>query len=143
MEKNGCAYAVSIYRQIAKFAKDCSFIDEDEIRLYHESLSIKETVRLIDSMASVLEVELYKNTRKNFLELVKQLNIETEQFYISSKGGIRGYKDFCLEEVWGSGVIPEIILGPMCMQNRNEIKRFLKQNGLEGTNVSVSTVPIR
>ena len=43
----------------------------------------------------------------------------------------------------GSGTIPEIILGPMCIQNRKELKYFLKANGLEGTKISVSSVPIR
>lgn len=59
------------------------------------------------------------------------------------KSGIRGYKDLCLEEIWGSGTIVEIILGPMCRQNCNELRRFLKANGLEGTKVSTSKVPIR
>lgn len=56
---------------------------------------------------------------------------------------IRGYKDLCLNEVWGDGTIPEIILGPMCTQNRSKLVRFLKANGLEGTKLSVSKIPIR
>lgn len=46
-------------------------------------------------------------------------------------------------KIWGSGTITEIMLGPMCIQNRNELKHFLKANGLVGTKVSVSSVPIR
>ena len=60
-----------------------------------------------------------------------------------TKAGIRSYKNLCLDEIWGSGVIPEIIIGPQCVQNRNELQRFLKANGLEGTKVSISKVPIR
>lgn len=61
---------------------------------------------------------------------------------MSSKG-IWGYKELCLDAVRGSGTIPEIILGPMCIQNQKELKHFLKANGLEGTKISVSSVPIR
>lgn len=39
-----------------------------------------------------------------------------------TRSGIRSYKELCLKEVWGAGVIPEIILGPMCIQKR--IKAF-------------------
>lgn len=41
------------------------------------------------------------------------------------------------------GAIPEIILELMCIQNKRELKHFLKANGPEGTKVSVSSVPIR
>ena len=55
--------------------------------------------------------------------------------------GIRGYKNLYLGEVWGSGTIPEIILGPTCVQNSNELKRFLKANGLEDTVFALGYFP--
>lgn len=142
IRKGGYVYATSTYLQVAKFVKDSSFIDEDEVRLYHDSVSIKGTLRLIEMMKPVVEPELYLNLKRHFKEFVTQLHLDEEKFCISSRG-IRSYKELCLEKVWGSGTIPEIILGPMCVQNRNELKRFLKANGLEGTKVSISSVPIR
>ena len=142
IHKNGYIYAAGIYLQLAKFAKKDSFVDEDEIRLYHDDESIKSTLRLIESMESNVEEELYNNIKKNFKKVVKNLRLDKEQFGMM-RTGIRGYKDLYLGEIWGSGTIPEIVLGPMCVQNGNELKRFLKANGLEGTKVTVSKVPIR
>lgn len=142
IRKGGYVYAISTYTQVAKFVKDNSFIDEDEVRLYHDSVSIKETLRLIELMKPVVETELFLNLKEHFKEFVTQLHLDEEKFYMSSRG-IRSYKELCLDKVWGSGTIPEIILGPMCVQNRNELKRFLKANGLEGTKILISSVPIR
>lgn len=142
IRKGGYIYATGTYMQVAKFVKDNSFIDEDEVRLYHDSASIKETLRLIEMIQSSVEAELYLNLKEHFKEFVSCLHLDEEKFYMSSRG-IRSYKELCLEDVWGTGTIPEIILGPMCVQNRSELKRFLKANGLEGTKVSISSVPIR
>lgn len=142
IRKNGYVYATSTYIQIAKFVKDNSFVDEDEVRLYHDSASIKGTLRLVEMIKPVVEPEVYLNLKKHFKEFVTQLHLNEEKFCMSSRG-IRSYRELYLKEVWGSGTIPEIILGPMCVQNRNELERFLKANGLEGTKVSISSVPIR
>jgi len=142
IRKNGYTYVASACIQLMQFSKNSSFVDEDEIRLYHDATSIKGTLNLIDMMALDLEPELHKNLKKNFGELVKQLHLGDEKFCMT-KSGIRSYRELYLEKVWGSGTIPEIILGPMCIQNRNELSDFLKANGLEGTKVSASKVPIR
>lgn len=142
IRENGYIYAAAAYLMLMRFSKHSSFVDEDEVRLYHDSASKKSTLRLIDSMASDLEPELLKNLRKNFLNLIKQFHLEEEKFCVT-KSGIRSYRELYLGEIWGSGTIPEIVLGPMCIQNRNELQRFLKANGLEGTKVSISKVPIR
>jgi hypothetical protein len=133
-----CVLCVNIMR----FAKNASFVDEDEIRLYHDATTIKETLQLIDSLKGEVEDVLYQNTRKNFLEIARDFKIKDENFAMT-RSGIRSYRTLCLDEIWGSGVIPEIILGPMCVQNKNELQRFLKCNGLEGTKIKVSSVPIR
>lgn len=142
IRKSGYIYAASACKQLMQFSKNSSFVDEDEIRLYHDNISIKSTLRLIDSMAIDLGPELYKNTKKNFKDLTNQLHLGEEKFCMT-RSGIRSYKELYLEEVWGSGTIPEIILGPMCIQNRNELSIFLNANGLEGTKITVSKVPIR
>lgn len=142
IRKGGYTYAASAYTLLARFAKDNSFVDEDEVRLYHETASINQTLHLIDSMSSSIGQKLYTNLIKNFNEFVSQLHLDEEKFCMTTRG-IRSYKELCFEQVWGSGTIPEIVLGPMCMQNKNELRHFLKASGLEGTKVSVSKVPIR
>lgn len=139
IRENGYIYAVTAYKRLMQFSKNSSFVDEDEIRLYHDTTSLKTILHLIDVLS---EPELHKNMKKNFSELIKKLHLDEDKF-VMTKSGIRSYKELCLEEVWGSGTIPEIILGPMCIQNKNELRRFLRANGLEGTKVSVSKVPIR
>ena len=52
----------------------------------------------------------------------------TLEFYVS-KNGIRGYKNLCLKDVWGSGVIPERILGPMCQQNKKDFYMQMDYKG--------------
>lgn len=125
-----------------RFAKNPSFIDEGEVRFYFDKQSVPETIALIAGMADYGNAELCKKLKTNFEGLVKKLKIEPEKFFLS-KSGIRGYHSLCLEEIWGPGVITEIILGPMCVQNRNELLRFLSENGLSGTKVCVSKVPLR
>ena len=142
IEQSAYIFMGAACRNVMKFAKTTAFSDEDEFRIYFDPNNINETLRLIDSGKGQIEEELYKNLRKNFLELVDSLKIRDEDFAMT-RSGIRGYHNLCLDEIWGSGVIPEIVLGPMCVQNKNELQRFLKSNGLEGTKVTISSVPIR
>ena len=116
IEKSGYVYAESVCSGLIKFTKNNSFIDEDEVRLYHDSTSIKESFRLIELVEPDIEPELCENLKTNLKKLIEQWHLEEERFCLT-KRGIRSYKELCLEEVWGAGVIPEIILGPMCIQN--------------------------
>lgn len=140
--KYGYTYIVGVCQDIMRFAKNTSFIDEGEVRFYFDKQSIPETISLIDRMADYGKAELCAKLRANFEGLVEELTIEPEKFFLS-RSGIRGYHSLCLEEIWGPGLITEIILGPMCVQNRNELLRFLSENGLSGTKVFVSKVPLR
>lgn len=142
IEQSGYLFMGAACRNVMKFAKTQAFFDEDEYRIYFDPNNIRETLHLIDSGKGQIKEELFNNIRRHFLDLVDSLGIEKEEFALT-KSGIRGYHSLGLNEIWGSGVIPEIVLGPMCVQNRNELQRFLKANGLEGTKVSISKVPIR
>ena len=142
IDKSGFVFLIAIYQRVMKFAKDGSFVDEDEVRLYHETESIKETLKLAKSIGEDLKGTVNMEFDTLLLGLVSELKIEEEHFMMS-RAGIRSYHNLCLEEIWGSGLIPEIILGPMCIQNRKELDRFLRSNGLSDTKVSVSKVPIR
>ena len=60
-----------------------------------------------------------------------------------SSSNIRAYKELCLADVWDGASIPEVIIGPMCPQSKEELTAFLKANGLKGTKVYKSRVSIR
>lgn len=138
----GYTFVIGVCEKIIRFAKNPSFIDEGEVRIYFDKNSIPETLALLDSMKDHGNKEFCDTLKANFKTLVDTLKIEQEGFFLS-KSGIRGYHSLCLESIWGPGVIPEIILGPMCIQNRNELLHFLSVNGLSGTKVSLSKVPLR
>lgn len=142
IQRNGYLWLAVVCSRIMKFAKNSSFIDEDEVRLYYNADAIKETLKLIDGIKGHVNDELYSNTRKNFLDIAKQFKIEEERFTMT-RTGIRSYRNLCLDEIWGSGVIPEIVLGPMCVQDKQELRKFLNHNGLQGTKITVSNIPIR
>lgn len=142
IEQSGYLFMGTACRAVMKFAKTQAFVDEDEYRIYFDPCNIKETLHLIDSGKGQIDAVLLKEIRQNFLTLVDFLKLKEEQFAIT-KTGIRGYHNLCFDRIWGSLVIPEIVLGPMCVQNKNELQRFLKANGLYETKISVSNVPIR
>lgn len=142
IDRGGFVYMAAVYQNIMKFVKNNSFIDEDEVRLYFETESILETQKLIKSMANDLETAKVTDYEDAFNNLVDILQIR-EKHFMMSNAGIRSYHNLCLDSIWGSGVIPEIILGPTCVQNRKELQWFLSNNGLSDTKVSISKVPIR
>lgn len=142
VEQSGYMFMGSACRNVMKFAKTTAFLDEDEFRIYFDPNNLKETLKLIEGGKDLLSEEVYKNIHENFCNLVDSLRLEKEEFAMT-RAGIRGYHNLCLDQIWGSGVIPEIVLGPMCVQNKNELQKFLKSNGLEGTKIKVSSVPIR
>ena len=146
IEKDTSHMMASTGNRIVRFIKDSSFLDEDEVRLYHNSYSISDWFDILYSFTnpdldedtiSAAELDI-----QNYNEFLDKMDIRQEKFAMT-RTGIRGYRNMCLSEVWGSGVIPEIILGPMCIQNRQELNRFLHSNGLHNTKVSISKVPIR
>lgn len=142
MEGNGYGYAAGMYLQLVKFTHKDSFLDEYEVRLYHDTAFIKSALQLIDLLETDMEAEESNKLRKHFTDVTGKWKLEEEQFCVT-KNGILGCKNLCLEEIWGSGIISEIILGPLCPQSSSELKRFLKANGLEGTKVSASKVVMR
>lgn len=142
IRSNGYGYAADTYLQLVKFTNKDSFLDDYEVRLYHDTAFIKSTLRLVDWMENDIKTEQCHKLKKHFTDEIRNWKLDREQFCMTKKG-IRGCRDLCLEEIWGAGIISEIILGPRCAQSSSELKKFLKANGLEGTKVSVSKVLMR
>ena len=142
VEKAGYVYLGAVYQKIMKFVKNGSFVDEDEIRIYYETETIPNILSIIDSMTKDVDEDSKNEIRMRYTALVDLMQIQEERFMMTGSG-IRSYHELCLDDIWGSGVIPEIILGSMCTQNRKDLERFLTYNGLKDTKVRISKIPIR
>lgn len=142
IKENAYVYASAIFLNTRVFVKNSFFVDEDEVRLYHIENEEKEILKLINGMKNDIPSGILSNIKAIFLKMVEDYNLDKYEYYIS-KYGIRGYIDLSLDKIWGSGLISEIILGPMCVQNKKEFKKYLNKNGLKETKVFVSKVPIR
>jgi len=141
--KIGFAWAASIYKQIANFVKNPSFVDEDELRLYFDAQSFDTARFLIDfCKENSITNDKGEDIETEYSASISGIQIEQEHFCMTSRG-IRSYHNLNLSEIWNSSLIPEIILGPMCIQNEIELKKFLKYYGLENTKILISEIPIR
>ena len=132
------------YSEMKNFIKVDSFYDEDEIRLLYSSLSLNTVSKIIRKVIAPNRgnTEYHKEIYSNYIEMINNLEIKEKKYSVFSTG-IRSYYNLCLKEVWGEGLIPEIILGPMCAQDKKELRAFLDANGLRGTKITESKVPIR
>ena len=142
LKDNGFTVFAAAYSNIKQFVKNDSFVDESEVRVYFDNNYIKEVLAIFKSMKNDLDKTLYNDLIECFNEYIKQYKVN-ECHFAMTRTGIRSYRNMCLEEIWGSGVIPEIILGPMCRQNKSELIKFLNFYGLQGTKVTKSNVPIQ
>lgn len=132
------------YNEMKNFIKVDSFYDEDEIRLLYSSLSLNTVSKIIRIIIAPNRgnTENHKELYRNYIEMIDNLDIKEKKYSVFSTG-IRSYYNLCLKEVWGEGLIPEIILGPMCTQDKKELRSFLDANGLKRTKITESKVPIR
>ena len=112
-----------------------SFIDEDEIRVYHDKQILEffnKALNLIKDDNNELNLDVIKyNTKK----MISEYNLETKNFYVS-KYGIRSFINLSLEMLWDSNIITEIVLGPLCVQKHIELRKFLDYNGLKNVKIS-------
>lgn len=130
------------YSDVRTFIKNSAFFDEDEIRLLYSSLSCDTISDIINSVAPSISDDFYNNVSEHYSQMIDTMKIREKQF-ACFKGGIRSYHDLCLKDIWGDGLIPEIILGPMCTQSKGELRAFLDKYGLKKTRIYESKVPIR
>lgn len=134
----------SVYADIKNFVKWNAFYDEDEIRLFYSPLLLDSTRAALQATTSEPfdHDPYFVNMQSEFERMIENMDIEKKCFGVFSSG-IRSYHKLCLSEIWGNGLIPEITLGPMCTQDKKELRAFLDANGLRGTKITESKVPIR
>jgi hypothetical protein len=135
-------YYVGIDLLAPKF-KHTGFIDESEERLFIKSGEVESVVECM-SGDFFENKELQKNVVNHLNELICLLGIKKDnvKFEVIGKT-IRPYYVLDLSELWSNALIPEIIIGPKCCQNKNELRDFLRINMLKGTKVCTSKIPVR
>lgn len=112
------------------------FQDEKEVRIIYKSSYISFGM---DFVNCIFNSEGMKSRHLDFLH-----KLDLEKLYFASiRGEIRGMHHLNLSQIWGSDLIPEIMLEPNCSQNAGELRAFLNAHGLKETTISVSKIPIR
>ena len=122
--------------------KNNYFADEHEFRLlfYPKTLSMKKD--FLSMSRNIILPATLKPLHDKFHSLLRMSSIEQTHFSLF-KNEIRSYHKLCLADIWDSELIPEITLGAMCRQNKQELNHFLKANGLKKTKITISKIPIR
>ncbi|HML35730.1 DUF2971 domain-containing protein [Sporomusa sphaeroides] len=132
--------------QVRPTFKHLGFSDEHEYRLVFEEGEAEENAQYLCKIASRGENE------NGFLDLSERIKIVIDELGLAQEKrkhtmlgkSIRSYYALNLEPIWGGdALIPEIILGPRCYQNKRELEVFIKCNSLFGTKVRTSVIPIR
>lgn len=135
-ERCRSALKTSLFMTLKKVIKNECFSDENELRILVENENLGYLKSIIPSIAD-LDFE-----KKSCLEMFDSLDIE-ETYFAPIRGEIRSLHHLCLKDIWGSDLIPEIMLGPNCPQSKDELRAFLDANGLQGTKITESKIPIR
>ena len=135
----------SALSQVKPLYKHTGFSDENEYRLILEE---GQSEKLSDYLGG-LDVEesnreLFANISQHIKEAAEELSLCLKHKKHCVMGNyIRSYYAMHLNKIWGDALIPEIVLGPKCFQNKKEMMSFLKANGLPNTKVTISEIPIR
>ncbi len=135
----------SLYSLLQMCTKQACFADEKEARCVFQQANVPMCKGLVEIVKNQLQAQnnkAYEQLKRNVNNAIKKIGIENEGYYLSQYG-IKSYRNLCFNEVWGSGVIPEVILGPLCRQDKDELESFLESNGLYGVEINKSKVPIR
>ncbi len=142
IERYGFIVLVIAYNKLMNFAKNSYFADEHEFRLlfYPKTLMMKKD--FLSMSRDVIVPETFKPLHDKFQSSLKNTAIEQTHFSVF-KNEIRSFHKLCLAHVWDSELIPEITLGAMCRQNKQELSHFLKAQGLKSTKITISKIPIR
>lgn len=143
-------YSVIYYTTLSTLKpmfKHNGFANEKEYRVYLKDGDAEATAKYMKEISDgpfAEDKELLKNVSNNITELATKLRILSRDIrYGVFNNGIRSYYALNLEEIWSDTLIPEVVLGPKCYQNKKELKSFIKSCDLYKTKVNVSKIPIR
>jgi len=127
--------------------KHRGFSSEKEYRIYLKDGEAEARAKFMEDISGypfTENRELFNGLSRQIHDLASKMQVLSGDIrYGIFKGMIRSYYSLNLEMIWSDTLIPEIVLGPKCFQNKNEVKRFIKSCGLYKAKISVSKVPIR
>ena len=126
-----------LYNALCSFKKNPYFKDEKELRIACQPSEITGLYGFFKALG-----KQFKTQRAECIRNAKSLDIE-KPYFEPIRGEIRSLHHLCLKDIWGSDLIPEIMLGPNCPQSKDELRYFLDENGLTGTKITESEIPIR
>lgn len=132
----------SLFSDILLHFKNIFFKDETERRILLDEKAMFDRKERLFSAIEMGNKEALKEIKNEYLRLLECLDIE-KTYFSPIRGEIRSLHHLCLKDIWGSDLIPEIMLGPNCPQSKDELRAFLDANGLEKTDITVSKIPIR
>lgn len=135
-------YFVSLFYEISSCIKNSSFQDENERRILldaNEMTKRSNSLKNSTPMGDEYPVELIKY---KYFDLLEYSDLE-QTYFAPIRGEIRSLHHLNLSKIWGSDLIPEIMLGPNCPQSKDELRTFLDANGLQSTRITESKIPIR
>jgi len=150
-DKGSASIAYTILLDLRPYFKNNCFCDEKEHRLIlreepfdYSEYSSHRYNQYISEKENGNEFKEVINQFVKLYEFQQKLKILPEQRkYGIIKNEIRSYYSLNLEKIWNSELIPEIVIGPKCLQNERELYSFLRDNGLKNTKIIRSAVPTR
>lgn len=142
LKDNGWILCVNTLLFIKNFIKKEQFSVEKESRLFYDGL-IMNRIKLLLSSSNLNTTSLLTNFQylNNIVETSTKLNSLTS--YNVFHNQIRAYQSMSLQNIWSSKLIPQVILGPKCVQDTDELQGFLKSHGLTDTRIAKSEIPLR
>ena len=135
IKKSCCTQFAVQYRSMTYFIKKDFWNSEDEIRVFYDHESWKESERFFKN---VNFPEKFVTAAKNVYEVT---GLEKPEYMSFST--IRKCHRLSLRDEWDLGIIPEIKLGTYCRQNKKILKQFLKEYGLGNIKITDSKIKIR
>ncbi len=132
----------SLFSDISLHFKNIFFKDETERRILFDEKTMLTRKEILFSAIEMGNKKALKEIKNEYLRLLENLDIE-KTYFEPIHGEIRSLHHLCLKDIWGSDLIPEIMLGPNCPQNKEELRAFLDANELNKTKITESEIPIR
>jgi Protein of unknown function (DUF2971). len=136
----------SVLNQIKPLFKHDGFYDESEYRIIFQERQGEDEAEYYKKIAisDKENEELFQNVSNIMMKVLAEVRLLYKDKKYNKIGNmIRGYYTLNLEEIWSDTLIPEIILGPKCFQDKLELKGFLQKNELWEAKISVSKIPVR
>lgn len=119
-----CEFIVGKLEEVSCCIKNPAFAEEDEVRIVYNP-------HLYRDMSDENINELFKTSKK-----INNYIINPIKFY-SKDNMLVAYSDINFSRLINSGIIKEIILGPKCKLQEDDILYFLLSNGYEGYDIVV------